>query len=171
MSKLHVLPAIAVITACLAATWVAQRTPVADHISTFSSLPEGDELRMIFTSEGCFHNESYELKFRRSPGLTAEVTQLGRKWSDELNDYITTERIGLGELALSETDEAGLNRLLAFYRTGAPGGCTTVDRISVKQYHNGRISAWEQFLDASCSRYTEEGLDIMDLVARLRKHL
>jgi hypothetical protein len=48
-------------------------------------------------------------------------------------------------------DVKGLDRLLAFYRSKPPGGCTTVDHMTIQQRRDGKVIAEEQFTDASCS--------------------
>jgi hypothetical protein len=61
-----------------------------------------------------------------------------------------TEGREIGRLELSEADIAGLDALLAIYRTNIANGCTTTDKIMISQVRNGKVIASEQFTDSSC---------------------
>jgi hypothetical protein len=145
------------------------RAVAADKVSTFSSLPKGDELEMIFTTSGCFHFATYELKFRRSTDLTVSIVQIEREWSVDGKAFSSTNRVSLGDLTLSKTDVAGLDRLLQFYRSSPRNGCTTVDKISITQRHDSKATTMEQFTDGSCSYERKNLTRIRELVARLQK--
>jgi hypothetical protein len=148
---------------CLASPVVA-----ANQVVTFSSLPKGDLLQIAFMSSGCFHFVSYELKFRVTPEPIVGVTRVEPKWSDDRKRFTSTNRVNLGNLTLAKTDLQGLDRLLAFYRSGPRSGCTTVDKISISQIHRGITTATEQFTDGSCSYDRKDLIRITDLVARLQ---
>lgn len=143
------------------------RAVAADKVSNFSSLAKGDELEMTFTTSGCFHFETYELEFRRSSDLTVSIFQSERVWSAARKAFISTNRVSLGDLTLTETDVEGLDRLLQFYRSSPRNGCTTVDTISISQRHDGKVVATEEFTDGSCSYARKDLTRITALVARL----
>jgi len=96
---------------------LAACTPTAnaeEKVATFSALPKGDELRVTFTTSGCFHFVAYELTFRRSTATTVSVTQIMYEGSREREAITATNRINLGELSLSKSDLEGLDKLLRF---------------------------------------------------------
>jgi len=148
---------------------VLSRAAAADKVSTFSSLPKGDELEMTFTTSGCFHFATYELKFHRSTELAVSIVQIERGGLVVGKGHTSTNRVSLGDLTLTEADVAGLDRLLQFYRSSPRDGCTTVDTISVSQHHAGKTTATEQFTDGSCSYARKDLTRISELVARLQK--
>jgi hypothetical protein len=124
----------------------------ADKIDGFAKLTSGDTLHTRFTSGGCFHFYTYDLTFTRTPKPTVSVVavRLELDGPDPRGGYRDAERRELGKVPLSESDLAGLDALLAFYRTNSAGGCTTYDGIKISQIHNGKVIATEQFIDASC---------------------
>ena len=126
-------------------------------------------MEVIFTTSGCFHFATYELKFLRSTDLTVSIVQLERVWSPARKAFTSTNRVSLGGLTLTKTDVAGLDRLLQFYRSSPRNGCTTVDTISILQRHDGKVAAREQFTDGSCSYERQDLTRITELVARLEK--
>lgn len=153
-----------IILLTLASVCFLTRAIAADHVATFSGLPKGDELQMTFTTSGCFHYASYELTFRHPAETTVNIVQIEPEWSQNPSNHIT-----LGELSLTKADVEGLDRLLQFYRSGPGKGCTTVDKISISQHHDGKITATEQFIDGSCSYDRKELTRITALVDKLTK--
>jgi hypothetical protein len=141
----------------------------ADQVAAFSSLPTGDELEMTFSTDGCFHSALYELRFSRSPGANVSIVQVQFEWSEKLKSVVSTKRVTLGDLTLSEADVRGLDNLLQFYRSARHNGCTTVEKLSIAQRHDGKITAREQFIDGSCSYERKDLTRIAELVARLQK--
>ena len=164
MITIRIASLILLVLACLVSTAVG-----ADKVATFSSLPEGDELEMNFATTGCFHFAEYDLKFRRTPKPTVSVVQIGYTWSDELKKMTATNRTTLGELTLSKADLKGLDNLLEFYRSPRRGGCTTHERFSISQRHDGTLTATEHFVDLSCSYERKNLLRITELVLRFEK--
>ncbi|MEI2725941.1 MAG: hypothetical protein V9H26_21225 [Verrucomicrobiota bacterium] len=103
----------------------------ADGIDGFTKLTSGDTLQVRFTSEGCFHFYTDVLTFTSTNGSVAVVMgNLGK------------------ELTVKEL--AGLDILLAFYRTNTFDRCTTRNEITISQIRGGKVIATEQFKDASC---------------------
>jgi len=150
---------------------------LADDVATFSSLPEGDELVVMFASHGCFHHESYELTFRRSKEAVVHVVRLPLatlvKVSDELskvddqaNDGV---RVELGDLTLTAAEVEGLDRLLTFYRSRPKASCTTIDDVSISQRRDNKQLAQEKFTDGSCRAGGEGRPTFSALIDRVRK--
>jgi hypothetical protein len=143
-------------------------TPAKSSGSGFARLLPGDMLQVRFASEGCFHACSYELKFTRTNRPTVTITSV--EWDTTAN----ADRDGarLGTLPLSGRDLAGLDALMAFYRTNTITGCTTKNSIKVSQIHDGKALATEKLTDASCN--IEDGrvkgvLSIESLIQRVVK--
>jgi len=141
----------------------------AEKAATFSELPKGDELHVVFTTSGCFHFATYELTFRRQAEPTLKVEEFRYERSKKSQSITATNRFTLGELNLTKADLEGLDRLLEFYRSNPGLGCTTVDRISVSQRHNGKVAVTEQFVDGSCSYDRKDLTRFTELIARFRK--
>jgi len=141
-----------------------------DKVATFSALPEGDELLITLKGEGCFSSSTYEFQFRRTNGLSVTVTQVeGIWWTAGQTNVNYTNDVRLGDLRLTRSDAEGLDRLLQFYRAGPDGGCTSVDTITIRQRHAGKIVATEQFTDGSCSYDRKDLTWLPELIFRLRK--
>src|SRR6266404_6104137 len=96
--------------------WSMSAAKAADKLATFSSLAKDDELLVRFTTAGCFHFESYELKFRTAGTSTVFVTHFQLEWARDGQTIAATNHVQLGQLALSKSDLSGLDRLLEFYR-------------------------------------------------------
>lgn len=145
------------------------RASASEEVATFSSLPKDDELHVTFTSRGCWQDASYQLTFRRSIETAVSVVQFKRERSPDLKVFTSTNSIDLGDLSLTKTDVEGLDRLLEFYRSSPPKGCTTIETISMSQYHAGKLVATEQFIDGSCSYDRKDLTRFTALIERLRK--
>jgi hypothetical protein len=133
MKAASLLP-IAIAAICFTA---ASACFAADKIEGFSKLPSGDLLQLHFSSQGCFNHYSCDLTLSHTDGSLAAVR-------------MDTEGREIGRLELSEADIAGLDALLAFYRTNIANGCTTTDKIRISQVRDGKVIASEQFTDSSC---------------------
>jgi hypothetical protein len=128
------------------------KASAADQIDGFTKLPSGNTLQMRFTSGGCFHFYILDLTFTSSPRPAATVFDI------VLEPAETGKGTGLreagrekrGKLSLSKNDLAGLDNLLAFYRTNTAAGCTTHNGIEISQVRDGKIVASEKFQDNSC---------------------
>jgi hypothetical protein len=54
------------------------------------------------------------------------------------------------DTVLSLEEVRALDRTLGYFRSGPDGGCTTVDRITIKGFGGARA---ESYVDASCGTY------------------
>ena len=122
----------------------------SDPIS-FREFPADDSIHVTFTTTGCFHHATWEFDFQRAEKTSAVITLLEQHWDEAAKRQVTNKRIPLGTVTLSNRELAGLDRLLAFYRSNQPGGCTTVDRITVTQKSGEREIATESYTDATCA--------------------
>src|SRR5262245_38518960 len=163
MNTLRIIPLAMTVTCCLS------RAPAADKVATFSELPRRDELRVAFTTSGCFHYASYELMFRQWAEFAVTVVEIEREWSRDFKALKSTNLVTFGELTLTNADLQGLDHLLRFYRSGPRDGCTTVDKISISQHHDDEVIAAEQFMDGSCFYDQKNMTRIRELIARLAK--
>ena len=122
-------------------------SPSASPTVSFSELQDGDTLWVTFESGGCFH------------GYRAELTLLGREPSTmhvkfwNLTLASSPKEPEARTVKLTRTDRSGLDRLVAYYKTKPPGGCTTVDRISLSMSRKGRRSSPLNFTDGSCHQF------------------
>ena len=128
------------------------RTPIS-----FQQFPAGDSIHVTFTSSGCFHHQTYEFDFQRAGTVTAKVSR------------VEGRRIPIGTVTLSETEIAGLDRLLKFYRSWHIGGCTTVDSIILTQTSCNTVKATESYTDRTCATYNMKNLTLFySIVAKLK---
>ena len=114
------------------------------------TLAPGDDLRITFQSDGCFHHIRFGLLLvRDSLGARIVVTEnpkgLAPGWRLQPN-----ARIEIPELRR-------LENLLVFYRRNTVNGCTTVDRIAVESVELG-VRRQESFVDGSCGTYEDDDL-------------
>ena len=122
--------------------------PAGGRIPSFSALPAGDTLQIDFKSDGCFHQDHFSFTYGRSPQPTMNVVEFRTTW---VNDKPAGEDSKyLGSLALTPSDLKQLDRLMDYYRKPHGDGCTTVETITIKHVHGGRVVAEETFKDASC---------------------
>lgn len=146
----------------------------AGKIDGFAGFAMGDKLQMRFTSGGCFHFYTYDLTFTRipKPSVSVAAVRLELDGPGPRASYRDAERRELGNLPLSDSDLAGLDTLLAFYRSNSVGGCTTYDGIKISQIHDGKVIATENFVDASCKLcdgMVKGAVSVDSLVQRLAK--
>jgi hypothetical protein len=123
------------------------------HVDSFSKLKQGDTLIVRFHSSGCFHDETYDLIFRRTPELAVSIVHLPCEAIRPALIDPQTNRVDLGTLTLSKSDIAGLDKLMDFYRSNREGGCTTLVKIAFTQQRDGKTVATEQVTDDSCQTY------------------
>jgi len=140
-------------TAILAFLYLAT-VAFAETPISLQQLPTGDKVKVTFSSSGCFHRYTYEFEFQRSTTITAKVRRLEDRWNDSTQKHETIRRISLGTATLTPAELAGLDRLLAFYRSKRGGACTTVDQITLQQTSGTAIKATESYTDATCASYT-----------------
>lgn len=136
---------------------------------TFRQLPVGDTIRVIFTSSGCFHNETYEFDFQRASSVTAKVTTIEYSWNEAKQRNEEAKRATLGTVTLSDAEIAGIDRLFTFYRSNKDKGCTTVNHITATQMSGKTVKATESFTDASCATYDMKNLTLLPSIAEKLK--
>ena len=149
--------------AVLAIGCISVATAAADKVDTFSELPVSDTLRVRFVSNGCFHSSVHELVLGGGAPRTVAVFALAGQRTGAKNSVPQED---LGQVNLTDSDLKGLDSLLRFYRSGADGGCTTVDTIEIAQIRGGKTIATERFTDRSCSTYGREGVTTFSDVIR-----
>jgi hypothetical protein len=147
----------AIWTCVLASLALAGSVLAAEPIS-FRKLPDGDTIEVTFQSFGCFHQAAHALDFARGKEMTVDILSL-----------VPPKRgKALGKITVSDRDLAGLDRLMKFYRSKQPGGCTTVDTIGVVQKHDGKVVAEEKYTDSTCATYDKKDLTLFSaLISRL----
>jgi hypothetical protein len=112
---------------------------------SLSQLQPGDRFHVAYHSRGCFHDRRYEIDFERGASVTA--------------------RSSGHAITLTPREVAGLDKLMEFYRSRPPGGCTTEDEITISHSHAGKISR-EHYLDGSCATYEMKGITQLDDIAK-----
>lgn len=130
----------------------------ASEVASFSKLPKGDTIRMIFRSQGCFGGGNYELVFKKTTNVLVTISALTIYPAYPDRPAQTNIITQVGEVNLTESELRGLDKLLAFYRSRPRGWCTTVDRIHLTQMREKEVIASEQFVDGSCASDRIEGI-------------
>jgi len=134
-----------------------------DPIS-FSSLKDGDVIRVTFSSTGCFHRTNRVFEFHEKSVAISSPDQAASSLKKD------PESSKIGTLVVSKDDLKKLDRLLLFYRENKQVGCTTVDHIQIEQTRADGRSLSEKYADASCqSEQIEDALTFPQLQARLVK--
>src|SRR5678816_2129569 len=80
----------------------------------FTKLPNGDTIRMVYRSQGCFGGSSYELLFKRGTDFSVTISSLTIRPAYEDRPAQTNTTL-IGEVKLSEAELRGLDKLLMFY--------------------------------------------------------
>jgi hypothetical protein len=132
----------------------------AGPLVSFERLPAGDTIHVSYTSQGCFHSFTFEFLFQRGKTMTVEVTRIEPRW-DQDDKPLEPERIVLGTIPLSETEVAGLDRLLVYYRAMHRGGSTTVDYVKVTQKDGKKQKASESFADDTSATHSMKELTLL----------
>jgi len=109
-------------------------------------LPQDSEVRIEYSTVGCFHSAQYLLTFTSN---VVHAWSLDRLWDAQSKQFSGTETNALGTLTLSSTDTRKLDQLLQFYRSDPSGGCTTIDTITVSLLKDGRVTQAENYRDGS----------------------
>jgi hypothetical protein len=134
------------LVACACLVGVAFQSPV-NRITSFKSLASGTERQIRFQSIGCFSQQTYQLRVRErvlSVYKVAADERIPAKFGRDKAEFV-------GSVQLSDRELAGLDALIAFYRSNPSSNCTTVDSISITDLHNDKPIAQESFTDGSCS--------------------
>ena len=113
---------------------------------SLSQLQSGERLHVAYHSRGCFHDRRYDIDFERGTSVIA--------------------RSAGHTVTLSAGEIAGLDHLIAFYSSRPRGGCTTRDDITITQFHDGRKTSSEHYVDASCATYQMKDITTFYEVAK-----
>ncbi len=110
-----------------------------------SELREGESVEIRILTRHCGGGSTYLLDFKGPAPIHVAV----RGWI-----WVRVEQgelPSLGEVILTKADALRVDRVLAFYRGGPKGVCTTTDEIAATWHlKSGTLSqAW---IDSSCSR-------------------
>ncbi len=151
----------------LALAFVAGTGSLSAAVGTpisFQNLPVGDTIEVTFESSGCFHHVTYFWNFRRSDKGNVTARVRGESGNAEIEAKMR------GEGVVSSKDLAGLDRLLEYYRAGRPGGCTTVNTITLVWSGGIGEIAREKYVDGTCGTYDNKKLVLFsNLLAKLRE--
>jgi hypothetical protein len=131
---------------------------MAGEVISFKKLPVGDTLEVAFTTAGCFHSAEYSFAFERGKTMTVTISEAG--------PVPRGKKKRSGKITVSGWDLAGLDRLMKFYRSDEPGGCTTIDNITLVQKRGGKVVAEEKYSDATCGTYGKLGLLLFPALAK-----
>jgi len=115
-----------------------------------AALAPGDELRIEFRSDGCFHHVRFTLRLQRD-SLGARILVDGLEGNLAPGWHFDSE----ARIDLKALDR--LDNLLHFYRTNHLSGCTTVDSVAVMVRRSSAVTR-ESFVDGSCGTYEDERL-------------
>jgi hypothetical protein len=129
---------------------VASRTLDRGPVDVLALTP-GDELRIAFQSDGCFHHVRYTLSIR--PDSFGAAVQLKESEANLAPGW----KLALTRTRLDRHDLEQLDNLFTFYRGRKGGGCTTVDRIEITSVERGVVRR-ESHVDSSCASYDNDAL-------------
>ncbi|MBC7948324.1 MAG: hypothetical protein H7Y42_10625 [Chitinophagaceae bacterium] len=135
---------IAVLFACFSAIANAE-------ILKISTLESDEEIRIEFSSQGCFHNTKFFYVLRGGSTKFLDVTQAKSEWNAEKKEMVDLGVVPIGTVALQVEDVNGLDHLFSFYRMKSDGGCTTIDHLKVEYIRAGKIIGEEKITDSSCA--------------------
>lgn len=137
---------------------------------SLEALPAGDTLTITYSSSGCFYSAAYDFEFQRAAVTTVEIFKLEPQRDPANNAELAPKRVSLGVVTLTEKEAAGIDRLLTYYRSKPPGGCTTIDNILVVQRNGQTVKTSEAFVDASCQAADQANVTLLpSLVEKLPK--
>ena len=142
----------------------------AESKISFVALKPGDEIRIEFESTGCFHSYKEEIKVFRTNEFRALLVTLR---PIEKTATKRVQEIPPKEMVLSDSDVRKLDATLAYYRGLKGGLCTTTDKVKITQFHEGKISSTETYVDRTCGLIDRrlagslKEISFVDLIARL----
>jgi len=138
-----------------------QRGPAADTTVSFSRLKRGDTLWVKYESFGCMgQHERAEIRILGyKPSRTRIIQWPGGVLASRLGRDTTI-------VSLSRADLEGLDQLVAYYRSGPLGGCTTVERVQLSLSRRGRKGPSLSFADGSCEAHGQPGVVTLGEVLR-----
>ncbi|MDB6055822.1 MAG: hypothetical protein JWN25_3345 [Verrucomicrobiales bacterium] len=141
-----------------------------EESGAFASLANRDMIQVRMTTSCCLPlDATYLLRFERASNPHVTVSELERGVVRDRKFVIDTNRIELGELALTESDLAGLDKLMKFYHTKHDTLCSVVDRLKIARERDGKIVATEELTDTACSIYQTDYMTFHEIIRRLRK--
>jgi len=111
----------------------------------------GDVLKIDFASNGCFHNEHYELVLTRTDkGVSATGANLSDYWDEKTEKVVEGKRRELQSVSLTDKQLARLDLSFEYIRANTRGGCTTIDDFSLTHFRDGKAIAQEVLRDSTC---------------------
>ncbi|MBN8422844.1 MAG: hypothetical protein J0L73_28305 [Verrucomicrobia bacterium] len=113
----------------------------------FSSLENGDSVELTLHARGCFQNSTSWYEIRKSNG-TCSLTKYAITWDKSVPAKII-EKKAIGELQLTQSDIAGLDSLLGYFRSKKQSSTTTLISLQLEYYEGGRRIRVENLEDES----------------------
>lgn len=111
----------------------------------------GDEVRIDYTSRGCFHWAHHELVLTRTEkGVSLTGANLQFPADEKTNKPVEGEKKKWRSVDLTEDQLARIDRTFEYLRNCGRGGCTTVNNITLTQTRAGKTIASESMVDATC---------------------
>ncbi len=167
MNYRTLLTAVCILVGLVACQQPTEKTGMPKGGVSFFEAQPGDVFEINFQSHGCFHHEVQKIVITRAKKWMVEIVDCSDHYNEATKKVVTHSRRKMASLELKEADAARLDRLLEFYRLPHSGGCTTEDRITIRQRRGANILAKETFVDGSCATYDKkELLTIGQLVRR-----
>lgn len=143
---------VALLTLALA-LGVKSGTPKTGPIRLAALNAPAESVRFDLISSGCFSFTRHVLEFRPSPIPQISVSELPERdipnW-DLVTRVLPAVPRPVATVTLSSQDVRGLDRLLQYYRTRPPGGCTNRDQLCVTRRAYGWKLRTESYFDDTC---------------------
>lgn len=137
---------------------------------SFSTMEDGDRVEITYSSKGCFHDETLYYEVRRRDGLSVFI-QYAITWEKGIQLKISEKKV-LGELKLTNSDVAGLDGLLRFYRGKKESNSTTEDSMLVEYFEGAKQVGIKKLHDESGGYGLDTRKDVVrlfQLAARFQK--
>lgn len=115
-----------------------------------STLKNTEEIRIQFSSQGCFHNTKYFYVIRGGSGKFIDISRAKSEWNAEKKEMVDLGIVPIGTVSLQAEDANGLDNLFSFYRIKSDGGCTTIDHLKIEYMRAGKLVGEEEITDSSC---------------------
>lgn len=127
-----------------------------------------ESVRFDLASSGCFFFTRHVLEFRPCPVPRISVSEFPERsipnW-DLVTRVLPAVPRRVATVTLSSQDVRGLDRLLQYYRTRPPGGCTSRDLLCVTRRAYGWKFRTENYFDDTCRIDVLADADPRDLKA------
>lgn len=135
----------------------------------FARLPGGYQIRVDYTSQGCFNYEHEGWLYTGSPHPQLAVTPYRRDDSRQNEGERISEVAGRTWVVTLTADEvATLDTALDGYRRAELGGCTTVDHIRLTLLRYGKPIRTESYVDDTCAD-ASRGFPLYQLRQRVQR--